>query len=184
MDRRRFLGVAALTAAAGCTGDLHVDPAAPAREPDVRYVPTRDEVVEEMLKVAGVTPNDVVYDLGCGDGRIPIAAAKKFGARGVGVDISAERIAEARYNAKVAGVEDRVTFRLQDFFETNISGATVVTLYLLPEINMSLRPKLVSELKPGSRIVSHDFTMGDAWPPERTIRIGDDWIYLWTVPKR
>ena len=183
MDRRRFLLATAALAAAGCAGqESTFDPAPSTRVPDVPYVPTRQEVVEEMLRMAAVKPADVVYDLGCGDGRIVITAAQKFGARGVGVDISPERIAEARYNARVAKVEDRVTFRVQDLFETDVSGATVVALYLLPDINVALRPRLQKQLKPGSRVVSHDFDMGPEWRPEKTQRMGNDWIYFWTVP--
>jgi SAM-dependent methyltransferase len=185
VDRRRFLAAAAALGAAGCAGEaLTLERAPPTQAPDVPYVPTRQEIVEEMLRMAAVTPRDVVYDLGCGDGRIVVTAAQKFGARGVGVDISPERIAEARYNARVANVEKLVTFRVENLFETDVSRATVVTLYLLPEINMALRPRLQSQLAPGSRIVSHDFDMGREWPPEKTQRIGSDWIYLWTVPRR
>ena len=124
------------------------------RQPDVPYVPTPEDVVEAMLKLANVTKNDVVYDLGCGDGRIVITAAQKYGARGVGVDINPERIQDSNANAKKAGVTDRVKFVQQDLFETDFREATVVMLYLLPDVNLRLRPKLLSELKPGTRIVS------------------------------
>jgi ribosomal protein L11 methylase PrmA len=185
MDRRRFLVASAALFAAGCGGaSSPVEPVLPARAPDVPFVPTRQEVVEEMLRMAGVTSKDVVYDLGCGDGRIVITAAQKFGARGVGVDIDPNRIAEARQNARLAKVEDRVTFRVENLFETDVSRATVVTLYLLPEVNMALRPRLQSQLAPGARIVSHDFDMGPEWRPEKHQRLGNDWIYLWTVPAR
>ena len=130
------------------------------------YVPTPQDVVERMLALAGVTKNDVVYDLGCGDGRIPIAAARMYGARGVGVDIDPERIAEANANAKAAGVEHLVTFRLQDAMKTDVSPATVVTTYLLTASNLKLRPLLTAQLKPGSRIVAHSFGFGD-WTPEK-----------------
>lgn len=130
------------------------------------YVPTPQDVVERMLALAGVTKNDVVYDLGCGDGRIPIAAARLYGARGVGVDIDPERIAEANANAKAAGVEHLVTFRLQDAMKTDVSPATVVTTYLLTASNLKLRPLLTAQLKPGSRIVAHSFGFGD-WTPEK-----------------
>jgi cyclopropane fatty-acyl-phospholipid synthase-like methyltransferase len=153
----------------------------PAREPDVWYVPTSHEVVDEMLNMAQVTPKDVVYDLGCGDGRIVIAAAKKYGTRGVGIDIDPERIQEARANAKKEKVEHLVTFKVADLFETDISEATVVTLYLLPELNRRLIPKLKAELKPGSRIVSHDFDMGRDWPAEQSKKIDSDEVYLWTI---
>lgn len=130
------------------------------------YVPTPQDVVERMLALAGVTKNDVVYDLGCGDGRIPIAAARIYGARGVGVDIDPQRIAEANANAAAAGVEHLVTFRLQDAMKTDVSPATVVTTYLLSASNLKLRPLLTAQLKPGSRIVAHSFGFGD-WTPEK-----------------
>ncbi len=137
------------------------------REPDVIFVPTPEEVVMEMLNTARVTQNDIVYDLGCGDGRIVITAAKVFGARGVGVDIDPVRIKESDANAQKIGVTDRVKFIERDLFKTDISEATVVFLYLLTELNIQLRPKLFKELKPGTRIVSHEFDMGD-WKPDRT----------------
>src|SRR5215218_9526184 len=128
--------------------------AAPLRSPDVPYVPTPQDVVEAMLKLGEVKKGDVLYDLGSGDGRIVVAAAKNFGVRGTGIDINPERIAEANANAKTAGVTDRVRFLNQDLFEADIKDATVVTLYLLPSINLKLRPKLWRDLKPGTRIVS------------------------------
>lgn len=156
------------------------------RKPDVHYVPTPEAVVEEMLKVANVGKNDVVYDLGCGDGRIVITAAQKYGARGIGVDIDPERIKESNENARKAGVTDRVKFLQQDLFTMDFRDATVVTLYLLPALNLKLRPKLLSELKPGTRIVSHAFDMGD-WKPEKVINVpGDDHertVYYWVVPQ-
>lgn len=130
------------------------------------YVPTPEDVVERMLSLAGVTSKDVVYDLGCGDGRIPIAAARIYGARGVGVDIDPQRIAEANANAEAAGVAHLVTFRLQDAMKTDVSPATVVTTYLLTASNLRLRPLLTAQLKPGSRIVAHSFGFGD-WTPEK-----------------
>jgi SAM-dependent methyltransferase len=164
------------------------------REPDVNYVPTPEEVVVEMLKMAQVTQNDIVYDLGCGDGRIVIAAAKVFGARGVGVDIDSVRIKESNENARKAGVTDRVKFIEQDLFKTNISEATVVTFYLLPELNLRLRPKLFRELKSGTRIVSHEFDMED-WKPDgmgtvRNVKLyykpnpttKDTHYYFWVIP--
>lgn len=154
----------------------------PQRSPDVPYVPTPPEVVAAMLKMANVQKTDVVYDLGSGDGRIAIAAAK-IGARAVGVDINPERIAEANQNAKAAGVTQRVKFVQGDLFEVPISEATVVTLYLLPSINLKLKPRLLSELKPGTRIVSHSFDMGD-WKPEKTQEVDGRYIYFWTVPQR
>lgn len=157
------------------------------RRPDVMYVPTPNMVVEEMLKVANVGKDDIVYDLGCGDGRIVITAAQKLGARGVGIDIDPQRIQEANQNAQQAGVRDRVQFLQQDLFETDLSQASVVTLYLLPSLNLKLRPKLLRELKPGTRIVSHNFSMGD-WKPDRVV---DVWVpgrshkvYLWVVPEQ
>lgn len=150
---------------------------------DVPYVPTEQSVVDAMLKVAKVSKNDVVYDLGCGDGRIVITAAKKYGATGTGIDINPERIKEAKENARQANVTNKVTFREGNLFETDFSKASVVTLYLLPEVNMKLRPILLKQLKPGSRIVSHDFDMGD-WVPEETIQMDGATIYFWTVPKR
>jgi ribosomal protein L11 methylase PrmA len=154
---------------------------APLRSPDVIFVPTPQEVVDAMLKLAKVTKNDVVYDLGSGDGRIPITAAKTYGARGVGIDIDPQRIKEATENLKTAGVGDRVKFLNQDLFTTDISEATVVTLYLLPSLNLKLMPKLNKELKPGTRIVSHAFDMGDAKPTE-TLNVNGRTIYFWTTP--
>jgi ribosomal protein L11 methylase PrmA len=124
----------------------------------------------------------LVYDLGCGDGRIPITAAKKYGARGVGIDIDPERIQEANENARKAGVSDRVQFRQQDLFKADFSKATVVTLYLLPDVNLKLRPQLLKQLKPGTRIVSHAFDMGN-WKPQKVQQVKGRTIYLWTVPK-
>lgn len=147
------------------------------------YVPTPQDVVDRMLQLAQVTKDDVLYDLGCGDGRIVITAAEKFGARGVGVDIDPERIEESRANAKKAGVSDRVTFELQDAMTVDVSPATVVTLYLLSSSNMKLRPILTKQLRPGARIVSHAFSMGD-WQPEKTDTFTDSrgserTLYLW-----
>lgn len=156
----------------------------PQREPDVVYVPTPQEVVDQMLALAKVTKNDLLYDLGSGDGRIPITAAQKFGTRGFGIDINPERIKEANANAQKAGVTDRVKFLNQDLFTTDISQATVVTLYLLPQLNVKLRPQLFKQLKPGTRIVSHDFDMGE-WKPDRVVQTQEgSTIYLWTIPKK
>lgn len=153
------------------------------RDPDVPYVPTPQAVVDRMLQIAKVGSNDVVYDLGSGDGRIPITAVRQYNAqRAVGVDINPQRVSEANQNAQQAKVTDRVEFRQQDLFETDLSNASVVTLYLLPEVNLRLRPKLLSELKPGTRIVSHAFDMGD-WKPERTETVDGRLIYYWTVPE-
>jgi ribosomal protein L11 methylase PrmA len=156
---------------------------APKRLPDIHYVPTPPAVVDGMLKLAGVTSADVVYDLGSGDGRIPIAAAKTYGARGVGIDLDPKRVAEANRNARQAGVADKVTFIEGDMFEADISPATVVTLYLLTAINEKLRPKLLRELKPGARIVSHWFRMGD-WEPDTMASIEKRPVWLWRVPPR
>src|SRR6185295_6596732 len=142
------------------------------RAPDVFYVPTPPAVVDAMLDLAKVGRDDVVYDLGCGDGRIPIAAATKYGAHGVGIDIDPKRIEEATENAKTASVTDLVTFRSEDLFDASIGEATVVMLYLLPSLNEKLMPKLQKELKPGTRIVSHGFLMGDQWPPEERREVG------------
>jgi len=155
-------------------------PSTPLRDRDVIYVPTPDYVVEAMLKLANVTASDVVYDLGSGDGRIPITAAQKYGARGVGIDIDPQRIKEANENLAKAGVGDKVTFLNQDLFEADLSPATVITLYLLPSLNQKLMPKL-KQLKPGTRIVSHSFDMGTAWPPEKTEDVKGRVIYYWTI---
>ncbi len=156
------------------------------REPDARYEPTPQEVVEEMLELANVTEDDVLYDLGSGDGRIVITAAQKYSTRGVGVDIDPQRIQEVNENAQKAGVTDRVEFRQQDLFEADISDATVVTLYLLPDVNVKLRPKLLEELKPGTRILSHSHSMGE-WEPERVVQVpGPDHehtLYYWVIPE-
>ncbi|MCC7546850.1 MAG: class I SAM-dependent methyltransferase [Burkholderiales bacterium] len=155
----------------------------PQRSPDVPFVPTKEEVVEVMLKLGEVDRNDVVYDLGSGDGRLPITAAKKYGARGFGVDIDPNRVREARENAQRASVQDKVKFVQGDLFQTDIADATVVTLYLLPSVNMKLRPKLLAELKPGTKVVSHNYDMGD-WKPEQTVNVGSHVVYVWTVPER
>lgn len=156
----------------------------PSREPDVIYVPTPEPVVDAMLNLAGVKAGDVLYDLGSGDGRIPIAAAKRFGVRGVGIDINPVRVREANANAQEAGVTDLVTFKEADLFQEDISDASVVTLYLLQSLNVKLRPKLLAELKPGTRIVSHAFDMADQWEPEKTQEVDGTRIYMWTVPER
>ena len=155
-----------------------------ASAPDVRTpLPT----VRAMLELARVDGGDVVYDLGSGDGRIVIAAVRERGARGVGVEIDPALVAESRATARRLGVEDRARFVEQDIFQTDLADATVVTLYLSPELNRQLRPKLLAELRPGSRIVSHDFDMGD-WPPDRVVKLEDDGreqvLYLWIVPPR
>jgi precorrin-6B methylase 2 len=162
------------------------------RKPDVPYVPTTEEAVKEMLKLGAVTKSDVLYDLGCGDGRIVIAAAKEYGARAVGIDIDPQRIKEARENARKAGVEHLVRFEENDLFKADFHEATVVTLFLLPAINLKLMPKLMKDLKPGTRIVSNTFNMGD-WKPEKEAYLssGEDvesglssTFYLWRIPAR
>ncbi|MBD2532147.1 class I SAM-dependent methyltransferase [Nostoc flagelliforme FACHB-838] len=153
------------------------------RPGDVPYVPTPQPVVDAMLKVAKVNKDDVLYDLGSGNGIIVNTAAQKFGTRGVGIDINPERIQEANENAKKAGVTDRVKFVQQDLFNADFSEATVVTLYLLPEVNLKLRPKLLSQLKPGTRIVSHAFDMGD-WKPDQTVNVDGKTVYYWVVPEQ
>lgn len=147
---------------------------------DAPYVPTPEPVVEAMLDLAGVGPDDYLIDLGSGDGRIPVAAGRR-GARALGVDIDPERIAQANLAAQLAGVEGRVSFRRQDMFETPIADASVVAMYLLPDINLRLRPRLLTELRPGTRVVTHAFTMGD-WAPDQRRVIGERNIYLWIVP--
>ena len=154
---------------------------------DVPYVPTHESLVDEMLRMAKVGKNDTLYDLGSGDGRIVITAAQKFGTRGVGYDLDPDRIREARQNAQRAGVTDRVRFEQQDIFKAKISDATVVTMYLLPDVNLKLRPKLLSELKPGTRIVSHNYDLGD-WQPiqrkEMDVTGVNHTLFLWIVPSR
>ena len=151
------------------------------KQPDVRYVPSPDSVVDAMLALAQVTAADVVYDLGSGDGRIPITAAKQFAAFGVGIEIDAKLNRQAEDNAKKAGVTGRVQFLTQDLFEADISQATVVTLFLLPRLNQQLIPKLRRELRPGTRIVSHQFDMGEQWPAEKSQDVNGLMIYLWTI---
>jgi tRNA G37 N-methylase Trm5 len=163
-------------------------PATTEKKPlDVPYVPTHEALVEEMLKMAKVGKNDMLYDLGSGDGRIVITAAKKYGTRGVGYDLDPERVSEARENARKAGVMDRVRFEQQDIFTARIADATVVTMYLLPDVNLRLRPKLLSELKPGTRIVSHNYDLGD-WKPlqrkEMDVTGVSHTLYLWVVPQK
>ena len=152
------------------------------RVPDVGFVPTPHRVVDAMLKVAKVGKGDVLYDLGSGDGRIPIAAARKYGiARGIGIEIDPERIKEANANRIKAGVGERVSFVNADLFESDLSDATVITLYLLPKLNLKLLPKLLKELKPGTRIVSHAFNMG-TWKPEQALEVDGRDVYFWTIP--
>jgi SAM-dependent methyltransferase len=165
--------------AAGATVPLHAQP----RGLDVPFVPTNQPAVEAMLRIANVGPNDFVIDLGSGDGRILIAAARARGARGFGVDLDPQRVKEAAENAKAAGVADRVRFYQRNLFDTKISEATVVTMYLLPRVNVEMRPRLLAELKPGTRVVSHDFDMGDWQADLRTsVRGAGSEIYFWVIP--
>ena len=175
ISRRSFLGSALALAA--------VPVLAQKAEPElaVPYVPTPDEVVDKMLKMAKVTSKDVVYDLGCGDGRIVITAAKQYGARGVGIDLNPQRIKEANENAKKAGVTDKVKFMVGDLFKADFGEASVVTLYLLPQVNVQLRPQLWRQLKVGTRVVSHNYDMGPEWPPEKTESMDGRVIYYWTI---
>ena len=178
--------VANCLAGIGCTQQAAQQPPA-ARATEARYEPSPMDVVQAMLRLANVQSSDVVYDLGCGDGRIVIAAARQFGARGVCVDIDPLRTAESRDNARRAGVTDRIRFLNQDLFTTDIGDATVVMLFLTPDMNLAVRPKLLRELKPGTRIVSHWHDMGD-WKPQATEYVRSVWrerpVYLWTVPRR
>jgi SAM-dependent methyltransferase len=150
---------------------------------EVPYVPTPQHVVDAMLKLGSAKAGDIVYDLGCGDGRIVVTAAQKHGARGTGIDINPVRIKEAEENARKAGVADRVRFIEKNLFEADVHDATLVTLYLLPDVNMRLRPILLKQLKTGTRIVSHSFDMGD-WKPEKEVKVDGRTLYLWTVTDR
>lgn len=163
-----------------CSGSLTYAQEKP--QLDVPYVPTRPAVVEGMLKLANLKKGDVLYDLGCGDGRIVVAAAKNYGVTAVGFDIDPERIAEANANAKAAGVTDKVKFVNANLFDTDLSKASVITMYLLPTVNMELRPKILA-LKPGTRIVSHAFDMGD-WKADQVEQVDGSTLYFWTVPKK
>jgi tRNA A58 N-methylase Trm61 len=190
-----LIGVAVSSAAGRSAPQSSIPPSSPApapdrqetpRRPDVIYVPTPQPVVDAMLKLANVTKDDVVYDLGCGDGRIVVTAAKVYGARGVGIDIDPQRIREARANVEKAGVGKLVKIVEGDLFATPLGEASVVTLYLLPSLNQKLMPKLNAELKEGTRVVSHSFDMGEAWPPEQTqeVQVPGGYphkVYFWTI---
>jgi len=152
------------------------------RNPDVIFVPTPQEVVEDMLRLANVRQGDVLYDLGSGDGRIPVTAAKLYGVRAVGIDIDPERIREAQENARRNGVDKLVQFRMDDLFEADFRDATIITLYLLPDLNLKLRPRLLRELKPGTRIVSHQFDMG-TWKPDKKLESNGRTVYFWVIPE-
>jgi trans-aconitate methyltransferase len=172
----------ALVCAVAAASPARAQSAVPLREPDVIYLPTPNEAVRAMLKLASVGPGDIVYDLGSGDGRVVITAVKEFGAaRGLGIDLDPAMIREADGNADRAGVGKRVRFLNQDLFETDLKDATVVTLYLLPWLNRKLIPKLKAELQPGSRIVSYRFDMGD-WKPDQTLTVNGQQVYFWRVP--
>jgi ribosomal protein L11 methylase PrmA len=158
-------------------------PRKPAQQPDVIFVPTPHEVVDDMLRLANVRKGDILYDLGSGDGRIAIAAAKKYGIRAVGIDIDPERIREATENARKAGVSNLVEFRQEDLFKADFREATVITLYLLPDLNVKLRTRLWEEMKPGTRIVSHQFDMG-TWKPEKRLESNGRVVYFWTIPAK
>jgi ribosomal protein L11 methylase PrmA len=158
-------------------------PRKPAQQPDVIFVPTPHEVVDDMLRLANVRKGDILYDLGSGDGRIAIAAAKKYGVRAVGIDIDPERIREANENARKAGVGNLVEFRQEDLFKADFREATVITLYLLPDLNVKLRARLWEEMKPGTRIVSHQFDMG-TWKPEKRLESNGRVVYFWTIPAK
>jgi SAM-dependent methyltransferase len=180
-DLQRRTLVRGAAALAGLTLAPASMPAARAALPTVPYVSTPRDVVERMLAMARVGAHDTVYDLGCGDGRIVIEAARRHGARGVGIDLDPERIREARANARQAGVQERVRFRQADLFATDFSPASVVMLYLLFEVNLKLMPRLWQQLRVGSRVVSHDFHMGAQWAPEQIVRIRDKTLYAWTI---
>jgi len=152
------------------------------RTPDVIYVPTPQEVVEDMLRLADVKKGDVLYDLGSGDGRIAVTAARKYGIRAVGIDIDPNRIREATENARRGGVAKLVQFRQQDLFAADFREATVVTLYLLPDLNLKLLPQLQAQLKPGTRVISHQFDMGD-WRPDKVLESNGRTVYFWVMPE-
>lgn len=177
-------GKLAITTASAFLANAMLLSACAAQKLDVPYEPSTTEIVATMLKLANTGPQDVVYDLGSGDGRIVVAAVRDFGARkGVGVDINPERIAEARHNASQAGVSDRATFVEGNLFDFDFREATVLTMYLLPHVNLQLRPRILSELPPGTRVVSHRFDMGD-WEADRIAKVGTRQIYFWLVPAR
>ena len=168
---RAFAAITALLALASCGPQV-----------DIHYVATPEPVVEAMIEMAEIGEGDVLYDLGSGDGRIPIAAAKKFGVRAVGIEIDPRLIRKAEANAEAAGVSHLVEFREADLFATDFSDADVVTLYLGDTLNLRLRPRLLDQLEPGARVVSHDFAMGD-WPPEERRVVANRQVYKWTVPE-
>jgi ribosomal protein L11 methylase PrmA len=174
---------AALAFAAPPTALAQAQRQSASQSPDVIFVPTPQDVVDDMLRIANVRKGDVLYDLGSGDGRIAITAARKYGIKATGIDIDPQRIREANENAAKAGVTHLVQFRQENLFTADFKDATVITLYLLPDLNVKLRPKLWNELKPGTRIVSHQFEMG-AWKPEKKLESNGRSVYFWTVPPR
>ncbi|MBX9759833.1 MAG: methyltransferase domain-containing protein [Beijerinckiaceae bacterium] len=180
--RGALLGAATLLAAPAIVRRAHAQ-GEPVPRLDVPFVPTPQQVVDKMLELANVQKTDFLIDLGSGDGRIPVTAAQRFGVRALGVDINPQRIKEANERAQAAAVTNLVEFRQADLFETDISQANVLTMYLLPSVNMKLRPKIWSDMKPGSRVVSHAFDMGD-WAPEQKVTVDGRTVYLWTVPPR
>lgn len=187
--RRRLLGALASLGTAACAPVPLMEPAGEdasgvfisASPP---FVPTQPAVMEAMLSLAEIGPRDVVYDLGCGDGRLVIAACKRFGARGLGVDLDDRLVAMAQAEAQWEGVADRALFVTRNIFDLDLKPATVVMLYLSVDINLKLRPRLLAQLVPGARIVSNRFDMADAWAPERTVQAGDTPVHLWRIPRR
>ncbi len=179
--RRTFLSLFAGVFLAG--GVACAQSAAPKRQPDVHWEPSSDAAIKAMMEMAGVKKGDIVYDLGCGDGRVVITAVREYGARGVGIDIDPQRIAESNANAKKAGLANMATFREDDLFTAKIGDASVVTLFLWPALNLKLRPKLLRDLKPGTRIVSNMHDMGD-WAPNQTRRVEGRNVYLWIIPDK
>jgi SAM-dependent methyltransferase len=177
----RSLVALILGISAPARADCGAPDAAGMQEAEALYLPTPHHVVDAMLRLAKVSGSDIVYDLGSGDGRIPIAAARAYGARGVGIELDGRMIERARCNAREAGMQHLVEFRQQDLFNADLREATVVTLFLFPGMNLQLRPRLLKELRPGTRIVSHRFGIGD-WPPQRTIEVAGHSVLLWTVP--
>ncbi len=179
--RSMLVGLGLLCIAGGLSGLPSVAQERAVRELDVPYQPSPQPVVDKMLELANVNREDRVYDLGSGDGRIVITAAKKYGARGIGIDLDPQRVAEARANARQAAVEDLVQFRIGDLYAANFSDATVVTLFLWPEVNQKLRPILWRQLKVGTRVVSYIWDMGPEWPPEKIATVEGKKIYHWTI---
>jgi len=181
--RGALLGAASVLAAPALLKGLTPAFAQDAPRLDVPFVPTPQPVVDKMLELANVQKGDFLIDLGSGDGRIPVTAAQRFKIKALGVDLNPQRIKEANERAEKAGVTDLVEFRQEDLFTTDLSQADVLTMYLLPSVNLKLRPKILKEMKPGARVVSHAFDMGD-WAPEQKVQVDGRTVMLWTVPKR